>query len=283
VGSLLTFFSLTYAVTWAFFIVVAVLSGSALAAVPTGIRQLLFIPGVFAPSLVAIALTARADGSEGVRALLHRLLEWQVNARWFVFAAGYMAAIKLTVALVHRIATGAWPRFGDTPWYVIAVAIAISTPFQAGEEIGWRGYALPRLAVHFGLGRASLLLGVIWACWHLPLFFIPGTDTYGQSFPVYMMQVTALSVAIAWLYVRTNGSLLLPMLMHSAVNNSKIIVPSPVPGAMNTLGLSTSLVAWLTVAVLWVCAAYFLVRMPRAESQRAGRKTSGIGSDVPIA
>jgi membrane protease YdiL (CAAX protease family) len=80
-----------------------------------------------------------------------------------------------------------------------------------------------------------------------------------------MMQVTALSVAIAWLYVRTNGSLLLPMLMHSAVNNSKIIVPSPVPGAMNTLGLSTSLVAWLTVTVLWVCAAYFLIRMPKTK------------------
>ena len=92
-----------------------------------------------------------------------------------------MAAIKLAVALVHRIATGAWPRFGDTPWYIMVAAIAISTPVQAGEEIGWRGYALPRLAARFGFARGSILLGLIWACWHLPLFFIPGTDTSAAS------------------------------------------------------------------------------------------------------
>jgi membrane protease YdiL (CAAX protease family) len=116
--------------------------------------------------------------------------------------------------------------------------------------------------VRFGLARASLLLGVIWACWHLPQFFILESDTYGQSFFVFGLQVTALSVAIAWLYARTNGSLLLVMLMHAAVNNSKDIVPSAVPGATNTLGFSASLVAWLTVTLLWICAAYFLARMP---------------------
>jgi membrane protease YdiL (CAAX protease family) len=268
-GSLLIFFALTYAVTWTIFIGVAKLSGSGWATVPTGIRQSLLLPGVFAPALVAIAMTARAEGSAGVRALLNRVVQWRVGLRWFVFAAGYMAAIKLTVALVHRIAAGAWPRFGDVPWYIIPVAIVTSTPFQSGEEIGWRGYALPRLAARFGFARASILLGLIWACWHLPLFFIPAADTYGQSFIVYVLQVTAISVAMAWLYAGTRGSLLLTMVMHAAINNSKDIVPSAVPGAMNPFGLSTSLVAWLTVALLWVCAAYFLVRMPRAESQRA--------------
>jgi len=139
----------------------------------------------------------------------------------------------------------------------------VSTPFQAGEEIGWRGYALPRLAARFGLARASILLGVIWACWHLPQFFIPEVDTYGQSCFVFVLQVTALSVAMAWLYARTNGSLLLVMLLHAAVNNAKDIVPSALPGASNPFALSASLVAWLTVTLLWICAAYFLARMPR--------------------
>lgn len=268
VGSLLVFFAVTYAVAWTGFIAAAALLGSAPAGALTGIRQLLFLPGVFAPSLVAIALTARADGSEGVRALLRRLLEWRVGSRWFVFAAGYMAAVKLVAALVHRVVSGVWPRFSIEGWYLIPFAILVSTPFQAGEEIGWRGYALPRLAERFGLRGASVLLGLIWACWHLPLFFIPGADTYRQSFPIYMLQVTALSVAIAWLYSHTNGSLLLVMLMHAAVNNTKDIVPSAAQGATSPLGLSASLVSWLTVAVLWLCAAYFLVRMPRGESQR---------------
>jgi membrane protease YdiL (CAAX protease family) len=182
-----------------------------------------------------------------------------------LFAAGYIVAIKLTVALIHRVALGAWPRFGAEAWYVIPLAIVISTPFQAGEEIGWRGYALPRLTARFGLVRASLLLGVIWACWHLPQFFIRDADTYRQSFFVYLLQVTALSVAIAWLWARTSGSLLLPMLLHSAVNNSKDIVPSAMPGGTNTFGLSASPVAWLTVALLWACAACFLVDMPKPE------------------
>lgn len=270
-GSLLKFFSLTYAVTWTCFIAAATLSGSAAATVPVlaGLRGPLFLLGTFAPAIVALWLAARAEGREGALALLRRILGWRVGVRWYVFAVGYMAAIKLAVALVHRVATGAWPRFGDEAWYIMLAAIVISTPVQAGEEIGWRGYALPRLAARFGFARGSLLLGVIWACWHLPLFFIPGIDKSGQSFPLYLLQVTALSVALAWLYVHTDGSLLLVMLMHSAVNQTKDIVPSAVSAATNPFALSTSLVAWLTVALLWVCAGYFLVRMPKAKVQRA--------------
>ena len=257
--TLVTFFVLTYAVMWTCFITVA----AARIPVHGPLGTLLLYLGTFAPSLAALWLTARAEGSSGVRVLLGRAFQWQVATRWYVFAVAYIPAVKLTVALVHRVATGAWPRFGNEPWYLIPVAIAISTPFQAGEEIGWRGYALPRMAAGLGLGRASILLGLIWAFWHLPQFFIPEADTYGQSFLVYVLQVTALSVAMAWLYAHTNGSLLPVMLMHAAVNNTKDIVPSAMPGATNPFGLSASLVAWLTVTLLWICAAYFLARMPK--------------------
>ena len=264
-GPLVKFFVLTYAVMWSCFIPVA---AGIPAYAPLG--AVLLLLGTFAPSLVAVWLTARAEGDSGLRALLSGVLRWRVAAGWYLFALAYIPAIKLTVALVHRLATGAWPRFGDEPWYGILAAIAFSTPFQAGEEIGWRGYALPRLATRFGLARASVLLGFIWAAWHLPQFFIPEVDTYGQSFFVYALQVTALSVAIAWLYARTNGSLLLVMLLHSAVNNSKDIVPSALPGANSTFGLSASLVAWLTATLLWMCAAYFLATMRRqAETSRS--------------
>ena len=263
-GPLVRFFVLTYALMWACFITVAA-AGIPVYAPLGGVLVLL---GTFAPSLVALWLTARTEGEGGVRALLGGVLRWRVATRWYVFALAYIPAIKLTVALVHRLATGAWPRFGDDPWYAILAAISFSTPFQAGEEIGWRGYALPRLAARFGLGRASILLGLIWACWHLPQFFIPEADTYGQSFLVYVLQVTALSVAMAWVYARTNGSLLLVMLLHAAVNNAKDIVPSALLGATNTFGVSASLVAWLTVALLWMCAGYFLVTMRRQAEQQ---------------
>jgi membrane protease YdiL (CAAX protease family) len=134
---------------------------------------------------------------------------------------------------------------------------------QSGEEVGWRGYALPRLAELYGLRLASLILGVVWAVWHLPLFFVRGADTYGQSFFIWAMGVTALSVTFAWLYANTNGSLLLTMLLHSAINQSLGIVSGALPGADNPFSFSTSLPGWITLALLWLTAAYFLVRMPK--------------------
>lgn len=258
-GRLLKFFAITYAVTWILFISVAALP------IPAPYRGLMVLLGAFAPSLVALSLTARDEGGKGVHTLLRRVVQWRVPVRWYLFATGYMAAIKLAVAVIYRAAMGAWPRFGSDPWYVIPFAIIFSTPFQAGEEIGWRGYALPRLTARFGLAGASLLLGLIWAFWHLPQFFIREADTYGQSFLAYVLQVVALSVTIAWLWARTGKSLLLPMLLHAAVNNSKDIVPSAVPGATNPFGLNGSVVGWLTVAGLWVGAAYFLARMRKPE------------------
>ena len=271
-GSLVTFFLLTYVVTWMSWIAAwAIFGGGASAGHPRpGLQMLFFFLGTFAPSFVAVWLTARHEGRAGVRELFRRLLQWRVGLRWYVFALTYIAAIKLAAALIHRLATGEWPRFGDEPLYLMLAATIGSTLLlgQAGEEIGWRGYALPRLAARFGLARASIVLGIIWAAWHLPLFFIPGTDTTGQSFPLYLLQVTALSVAIAWLYANTNGSLLLTMLMHAAGNNTKDIVPSVVQNATNPFALSTSLVAWLTAGLLWVCAGYFLVRMQLASQSR---------------
>jgi len=250
----LLFFVLTFAITWT--------SWTAARSFPALQLPLLYL-GIFAPAFVALALTAWRERSAGVLALLRRLVEWRVGARWYLFAFGYMAAIKLTVAVIHRVAVGAWPRFGDEPWFLMIAATVFFFVGQTGEEIGWRGYALPRLAARFGFAGASVILGVIWACWHLPLFlfFFPGNDVYGQSFPLYLLQVTAISVAIAWLYVNAKGSLLLTMLMHSAINNTKDIVPSAVPGATNAWALSTSPVAWLTVVLLWIFAIYFLVRM----------------------
>jgi membrane protease YdiL (CAAX protease family) len=260
------FFVTTFIVTW----VSWGLAGA------IGLTQALSAPlvylGIFAPGLVALALTARQSGRDGVQALLAKLFAWQVHPKWFVFALTYMAAVKLTAALVHRVATGQWPAFGALPWYLMLAGTLGSTLIlgQAGEELGWRGWALPRLALRMGLARASILLGVIWAVWHLPLFFIAGTDKTAASFPLYLLQVTALSVAIAWVYARTNGSLLLTMLLHAAINNTKDIVPSGDQGATNWWALSGSRVAWISVALLWLAAAYFLFRM-REPGQPAPR------------
>jgi len=227
--------------------------------------------GTFAPALVALVLTLVRGGRAGVRALLVRVLPVAAPARWWAFALGYTAAIKLASALLQRLLTGHWPRFGTEPLLLIPFAIAISTPVQAGEELGWRGYALPRLASRMGLAPASLLLGLAWALWHLPLFFAGGADKYGQSFVVYAVQVTAISVAMAMLCARTNGGLFLPMLYHAAVNNTKDIVPAAAAVSHGVFSPRASLEAWLAAGVLWACTALILVWMVRTEAARRAR------------
>src|SRR2546430_6167965 len=102
------------------------------AGIPVGtpLGVLLIHLGAYSPSLVALWLTARAEGGSGVRALLGRILQWRVPARWYLFAVGYIPAIKLTAALVHRVATGAWPRPRSGAWDPIPVAGAVSKALQ---------------------------------------------------------------------------------------------------------------------------------------------------------
>ena len=87
-----------------------------------------------------------------------------------------------------------------------------------GEELGWRGYALPRLQARYSGLAASLILGVLWAAWHLPNQFIPGLEFYGYGFPAFALYVVPMTVLFTWLATQTRGSLLLAWLFHGAIN-----------------------------------------------------------------
>ena len=273
--AVLRFFFVTFASSWLLWVLPDLLAASR-----SGLLALggpVFLLGVFAPGLVALAITARAEGAAGVARLLARIGRWEVRWPLYVFAVGYMPLTKLAAAAIARGTTGEWPAFGATPWLLLLAATLLSTWVQAGEEVGWRGYALPRLAARMGLGPASVLLGIVWASWHLPLFYIAGTGSDGQSFPLYAIHVTAVSVAMAWLYWKSGGSLLLVMLMHAAVNNTSDIVPAATPGAHDVFGLAGSLVGWISAGLSWLVAFACLFTM---RSVRELPETGTVRSDV---
>lgn len=96
------------------------------------------------------------------------------------------------------------------------VTLLIGGPLS--EEIGWRGFLLPRLQKRLNPFCSSIVLGIIWACWHLPLFFIVGTCQYGIPFLLFVMTTTINTIIITWIFNRTNGSLVFPILFHTCNN-----------------------------------------------------------------
>lgn len=267
---LVGFFVGTFALSWVCFAIAA----NVFAREASIARGVVLFLGIFAPALVAFCLVAGSEGKQGVLALLSGIIRWRVGIRWYLFAVFYVPVMKLLNAVIYRLGMGEWPRFSSEPWFVLAIATIFSTPVQAGEEIGWRGYALPRLATRMGYARGSVILGLIWASWHLPLFFLQGADKYGQSFWVYLVQVTALSVTVAWLFVHTNGSLLVCMLMHSAANQSVGIVSSVTAPGANPFTSVGSTVAWLTAALLWIGGIYFILDMVKRRPNQSMELTA---------
>jgi membrane protease YdiL (CAAX protease family) len=220
-----------------------------------------FLLGVFTPGLVAMAFTTRVEGAAGARRLVSGIARWRVPARLYLFALGFMAATRVVAAVAHRLTTGDWPPLGDTPVPLMLGAILISTWVQAGEEVGWRAYLVPPLAQRLGLGGATVCVGVIWALWHLPLFFIAGSGSDGQSFPLYLVHVTALSVAMGWLYWKSAASLFVVMVMHAAINNTSGLFRAALPSPVPVVSWQGSFMAWATAAVAWVAALGLLYAM----------------------
>src|SRR5436190_9998616 len=120
---LLSFFLIAYAITWTLFTIVAI---AVPVSTPAGYAMVLL--GAFSPAIAALALTARSEGRRGVRALLERILITDVPARYYVFALTFMAAVKLTAALFHRLLLGAWPRFGGSELFVMPLGVLFSWP-----------------------------------------------------------------------------------------------------------------------------------------------------------
>ena len=182
----------------------------------------LIVLGSFAPTITALFLTWRYAGGTELRRLLGRAFIWRVSPIWYVLAI-------FGPALVMLLATGGLVLLGGTApnyvpfgvrWLLVPVNLVlvflIGGPL--GEEFGWRGLALPALEKRFSPPWASLLLGLIWAAWHLPLFFISASAQHGLPFWLYALLTLPLTILITWVYHGSGDSLFLVMLFHAAVN-----------------------------------------------------------------
>ena len=247
-----TFFFITFALSWAAWLATAVFTPES---------ELLLILGRFGPTAAALALTAAAEGRAGSRAIWRRLWLWRVGVGWYLFSLGGTAVFVLAAIALYRLGGGRAELVFNDPaqWYLIFPVFFYVLFFSVlGEEIGWRGYALPRLLARYGWLPASIILGLVWSVWHLPLFWLPGD--FHQTIPLglFLLQSVALAILYTWLYQHTKGSLLIAHLFHTASNVTLGLLPV-LP--MDTGGDVTPL--WITVALLCAFTVVVTAVSPR--------------------
>jgi membrane protease YdiL (CAAX protease family) len=206
--------------------------------------------------VAALLMTGLTQGKAAVVSLLKRYLLWRVRWTWYLAALLLLPALQLLSVPLTAWLTGVPADFSrpmlrdiaplDAPLLLFVVPWFVFELLTNGEEIGWRGYVLPRLQARHSALVASLIVGVIWGVWHLPKFL--GTGASGErSFVWFVIAHMALSVLYTWLYNNTAGSLLLVTLLHASGNTAALFLPFSFAAAG---GLTSNL-----LIVLYILAA----------------------------
>jgi membrane protease YdiL (CAAX protease family) len=183
--------------------------------------------GAFSASLAGIVLAAIEGRKGGVRELLGRFLIWRVGIQWWAFALlfGVIPAVA-ALYLFNLFGGPAVDWSGLKPFSSFVPMVILLTIFAGmGEEFGWRGFAMPRLQARHNALVSSLMIGVLWGIWHIPLFLTQGTTQSrwladaGWIAPLgYTLFCMAWSIQYTWVFNNTKGSVLLAAVIHGAIN-----------------------------------------------------------------
>ncbi len=251
-GSLVAFFVFAFAWSWACWLL-----APALKAYWPAFAFGLTLAAGFGPSLAAAVVVRHSHGSAGLRRWLVRCLHWRIGWR-VILLAFFVPPLFMGLAVAAHLALGGALQpspFAGHVWIAAASILMmffVGGPF--GEEFGWRGYALPALQVRWGWRVASLLLGVIWAAWHLPLFYIANAVQSYLPMGLYALSVIASSVLFAWLFNRSQGSVVPVLILHTAVNAWSMIIPvMALPDGTNQrpFQIVVGLQVLVAIALLW--------------------------------
>ena len=246
-AALATFLALTFGWTWGLWAILA------LRGWPSGVETTLMLASAFGPSLAGLVTVEVFDGGFGVKQWFRRCFAWRVGWVWYVIAALVpLIAMALTLGL-HAALGGivpASPAYEHLWISVLIVAQILVLGGPMGEEFGWRGYALPALSQRLGWRWASLVIGVVWAVWHLPLFWMPGTAQAALPMLPFVAGTVALSVVFARLAVNTRFSVLPAILLHGAINAGSWAIPvTPQGGSQQPYYLVTGMLIAIAIAV----------------------------------
>jgi CAAX protease family protein len=223
---LAAFFLLVFGLTWSFMIVDALGSRGLL---PFRLPIPLLIVMGYMPTLAAMIVTGLTKGKAGVRALFSKLTIARVGIKWYAFAIFGFGAMGILAILLSNLLGGSptspilseeMSHFpGPIAMVLNIVMLYLVLGLINGEELAWRGFALPRLQAKYNALTSSVILGAIWGLFHLPLFFTTtGSSQAGASFLPFVYGTIILSILFTWVFNNTKGSVLLAYLFHAATN-----------------------------------------------------------------
>ena len=268
--SVLAYFVLAYAISWA---IELPLAASAHGWLHTPVPLALHYLASFGPMLSALIVTAATEGSDGIRQLLAGLLKWRVGLGWILFATLSPITLFAMAAIVGYATNGTWPDLallGEVDYLpylgIVGAFILWLLTFGVGEEVGWRGFALPHLQQGHSALTATLMLGLAWALWHLPAFFYK--DTYVAmvlvaGLPLLFLSILAASIIFTWLYNSTRGSLLMVILFHALFDFLSV---SRAGGDNVAAIMSAGVMMWAVLLVLLFKSQ--LMTLPRIPAHR---------------
>ena len=224
----------------------------------------------YMPTLAAVIVTNATKGRDGVHALLKKLLIARVGSRWYLFAIFGFGVVSVAAIMLYNLLGGSpavpilskdIPPFSGPFQFVFnIVTFFIIIGIVNGEELAWRGFALPRLQAKYNALTSSVILGGLWALFHLPLFFtLTGSSQAGASPLSFLISTVSLSILFTWISNHTRGSVLMAYLFHAAANTWTRVFSIDHGNA--TVGwILTSLIALTAVIVIVTTGAQNLSR-----------------------
>lgn len=267
---LLSYFVLVFTISWGGGLIV-VGPGAFLGTreISEELFLLVVLVALTGPSVSGILMTALDDGRAGLSELRSRLLKWRVGARWYALAL--LSAPLLFTAVLLALSLSS-PKFlpgilaSDDKMSVLLMGIVAGLMAGIFEELGWTGFAIPRMRQCYGILSTGLIVGLLWGAWHYPLFSASGSSSVALGLAIVLVRLFSwlppYRVLMVWVYDRT-GSLLIAMLMHASLSASMFILTPLVRGADEfTHILVWAAMLWVVVAVVALAQGGHLTRQP---------------------
>lgn len=227
------FFLLTFVYSWLLWLP-SILSGLGVE-IPfdVSVYTSVVVPiGAFAPMLAAITLIYRKGRWPGVKAFFRAAFDFRVEPLYYILAfllpiVIHAIAHYLAPAMGLEVADTLFPADLPVPTIVLAIPYFFLMLLIGGgqEEFGWRGYAQQPMQERFGVVTASLLIGVIWGFWHLPLWLMPGDGHSTYPFIAFLLMTTSISVVYAWIFNTSGKKLILAIIFHAMNNTAAPLIP----------------------------------------------------------